>query len=438
MGLPGFFLVPDLPAPYHPIANKSMGSSMGRKEAVMSTISRSIHRLSALGVARLKQPGHYCDGGGLYLQVSVARTRSWVYRFRRKGRLREMGLGPLHVVSLADARELAARYRKMLFEGVDPIEARRAERAQQLAMAAHNKTFDECTKAFIKANRAGWKNEKHVTQWENTLATYASPFFGQLSVRDIDTTLVVSVLEPIWEAKPETASRVRGRIESVLDWATAHRYREGENPARWKGHLDKILPARIRVRKVRHHPALPFGEAPAFMKALKAQDGLAARALELVILTAGRTNEVIGAIRSEFDLDAATWTIPAERMKAERPHRVPLSASALALVRRLLDETDGELVFPGAKKGKPLSNMAMLIVLRRMQRADLTVHGFRSTFRDWAAECTTYPNEMAEMALAHAVDDKVEAAYRRGDMFQRRRQMMDDWVAYCSPKAKAA
>ena len=403
----------------------------------MSTTSRSIHRLSALGVARLKKPGYYCDGGGLYLQVSQARTRSWVYRFRRTGRLREMGLGPLFVVSLADARERAAQCRKLLLDGIDPIEARRTERAQQRATAARSRTFDECTKAFIKANRAGWKNEKHVTQRENTLATYGSPVMGALPARDIDTTLIVSVLEPIWQTKPETASRVRGRIESVLDWATVHRYREGENPARWKGHLDKILPARTKVRKVGHHPALPFGEAPAFMKVLRAQDGLAARALELLILTAARTNEVIGAVRSEFDLDAATWTVPAERMKAERPHRIPLSLTGIGLVRALIDEADGELVFPGAKKGKPLSNMAMLTVLRRMKRPDLTVHGFRSTFRDWVAECTNYPNEMAEMALAHAVDDKVEAAYRRGDMFRRRRQMMDDWATYCAGKLKA-
>jgi integrase len=400
---------------------------MARLEAAIGTI----HRLSSLGVARLKKPGHYCDGGGLYLQVSIARTRSWVYRFRRQGRLREMGLGPLHVMSLADARETAARYRKMVFEGIDPIEARSAERARQHAIAACSRTFNECSKAFIKANRAGWKNEKHAVQWENTLATYASPVIGPLPAREIDTALVVRVLEPIWQVKPETASRVRGRIESVLDWATVHRYREGENPARWKGHLDKVFPARTKVRKVRHHAALPYAQAAAFMKALMAQEGLAARALELLVLTAARTTEVIGAVRGEFDLDAATWTVPAEQMKAGRPHRIPLSGPALALVRGLLDGAEGDLVFPGAKKGRPLSNMAMLTVLRRMNSAGLTVHGFRSTFRDWAAECTRYPNEMAEMALAHTVDDKVEAAYRRGDMFRRRKQMMDDWAAHC-------
>lgn len=408
-----------------------MGKNMGKRNAKATRNSRSIHRLSALSVARLTGPGYYCDGGGLYLQVSPAGARSWVYRFRHAGRLREMGLGGLRRVSLADARERAQGCRRQLGNGLDPIEERRRERSQRAVQLARTKTFDECTTAYIKANRAGWKNEKHVAQWESTLATYASPFIGSLPVRDIDTTHIVSVLEPIWEAKPETASRVRGRVEAVLDWAKAHRYRDDENPARWKGHLDKVLPARTKVRKVRHHAALPYAEVAAFIKTLRVQEGLAARALELAVLTAARTNEVIGARQSEFDLEAGMWTVPAERMKAQRAHRVPLSATAVVLVRRLLGDTDTELLFPGGKKEKPLSNMAMLTVLRRMKCDGLTVHGFRSTFRDWAAECTIYPNEMAEMALAHTVDDKVEAAYRRGDMFQRRRQMMDDWGMWC-------
>ncbi|MDR8394896.1 MAG: integrase arm-type DNA-binding domain-containing protein [Paraburkholderia sp.] len=409
---------------------------MGTRKAEATRNSRSIHRLSALSVVRLTGPGYYCDGGGLYLQVSPAGARSWVYRYRHEGRLREMGLGGLRCVSLADARERAQGCRRQLGNGLDPIEERRRERSQRAAQLARTKTFDECTTAYIKANRAGWKNEKHVAQWESTLATYASPFIGSLSVRDIDTAHIVSVLEPIWEAKPETASRVRGRVEAVLDWAKAHRYRDDENPARWKGHLDKVLPARTKVRKVRHHAALPYTEVAAFMKVLRVQEGLAARALELAVLTAARTSEVIGARRGEFDLEAGMWTVPAERMKAQRAHRVPLSAAAAGLVRRLLDEADTELLFPGGKKERPLSNMAMLTVLRRMKRNGLTVHGFRSTFRDWAAECTTYPNEMAEMALAHTVDDKVEAAYRRGDMFQRRRQMMDDWAMWCEGQAE--
>ncbi|MFP3272229.1 MAG: integrase arm-type DNA-binding domain-containing protein [Paraburkholderia sp.] len=409
---------------------------MGTRKAEATRNSRSIHGRSALSVVRLTGPGYYCDGGGLYLQVSRAGARSWVYRYRHEGRLREMGLGGLRCVSLADARERAQGCRRQLGNGLDPIEERRRERSQRAAQLARTKTFDECTTAYIKANRAGWKNEKHVAQWESTLATYASPFIGSLSVRDIDTAHIVSVLEPIWEAKPETASRVRGRVEAVLDWAKAHRYRDDENPARWKGHLDKVLPARTKVRKVRHHAALPYTEVAAFMKVLRVQEGLAARALELAVLTAARTSEVIGARRGEFDLEAGMWTVPAERMKAQRAHRVPLSAAAAGLVRRLLDEADTELLFPGGKKERPLSNMAMLTVLRRMKRNGLTVHGFRSTFRDWAAECTTYPNEMAEMALAHTVDDKVEAAYRRGDMFQRRRQMMDDWAMWCEGQAE--
>jgi len=395
----------------------------------------AIHRLSSLGVARLNKPGRYCDGGGLYLHVSVACTRSWVYRFRRKGRLREMGLGPLHATTLAEARERASRYRKMVLEGLDPIESRRVELMQQRALSGRSRTFDECARAFIEANRSGWKSRKHAAQWENTLAAYASPIIGPLAAQDIDTTLVVRVLEPMWRVKPETASRVRGRIESVLDWATVHRYREGDNPARWKGHLDKVFPARAKVRKVRHRAALPYTGAAAFMKRLRKQTGLAARALELLVLTAGRTCEVLGATRGEFDPDAATWTVPAERMKAGRPHRIPLSEPARELVRGLLEAADGDLLFPGMKEGKPLSNAAMLAVLGRMELTGLTVHGFRSTFRDWAAECTAYPNEMAEMALAHAVDDKVEAAYRRGDMFQRRKQMMDDWADYCANPA---
>ncbi|MFP6559455.1 tyrosine-type recombinase/integrase [Paraburkholderia sp. B3] len=409
---------------------------MGKRKAQATRNSRSIHRLSALGVVRLTGPGYYCDGGGLYLQVSPSGARSWVYRFRHEGRLREMGLGGLRRVSLADARERAQGCRRQLGNGLDPVEERRRERAQRAAQRARTKTFDECTTAYIRANRAGWKNEKHVAQWESTLATYASPLIGSLPVRDIDTAHIVSVLEPIWEAKPETASRVRGRVEAVLDWAKAHRYRDDENPARWKGHLDKVLPARTKVRKVRHHAALPYAEVAAFMKVLRVQDGLAARALELAVLTAARTSEVIGARRGEFDLEAGMWTVPAERMKAQRAHRVPLSAASLDLVRRLLNDTDDELLFPGGKKDRSLSNMAMLTVLRRMNCTGLTVHGFRSTFRDWAAECTTYPNEMAEMALAHTVDDKVEAAYRRGDMFQRRRQMMDDWATWCEGQAQ--
>jgi len=393
--------------------------------------SRSLHRLSALAVGRLAAPGHHGDGGGLYLQVSGAGTKSWVFRFKRGGRAREMGLGSQQTITLADARTKASECRKMLLDGIDPIEARNAVRSHAQLKAAKSQTFDQCAAAYIKSNKSGWKNAKHVSQWENTLETYVSPKFGRVAVQDVDTALVVSALEPIWQSKPETAGRVRGRVESILDWATAHKYRSGENPARWRGHLEKILPSRKKVRVVEHHPALPYVEISDFTKAVAKQPGSAARGLHLLILTAARTQEIIGARREEFDMETKTWNVPPERMKAKRPHRVPLSPAAAAAVQSLLDTVKGEFLFPGAKTGKTLSDMAMLSVLKRMKRSDLTVHGFRSTFRDWAAECTDYPNEMAEMALAHTVGDKVEAAYRRGDMFQKRRNMMADWANYC-------
>jgi integrase len=396
--------------------------------------SRSLHRLSALAVGKLSAPGYHADGGGLYLQVSASASKSWVFRFKLAGRAREMGLGPLHTITLADARSRAGECRKMLLDGIDPIEARNASRSRDQLDAAKSQTFDQCAAAYIKSHKGGWKNAKHASQWENTLATYVTPKFGKLAVQDVDTALVVQALEPIWQTKPETAGRVRGRIESILDWATVHKYRAGENPARWRGHLEKILPARAKVRQVEHHAALPYADIASFMTSLSEQAGSAARALNLLILTATRTNEAIGARRDEFDLTTSTWTIPPERMKGKRQHRVPLSAAAVSAVRAILESTKGDFLFPGSTKGKTLSNMAMLSTLKRMKRADLTVHGFRSTFRDWAAECTTYPNEMAEMALAHTVGDKVEAAYRRGDMFEKRRQMMDDWAGYCTGK----
>ena len=276
-------------------------------------------------------------------------------------------------------------------------------------------------------------NPKHRAQWPSTLERYAYPVFGDLPVASIDTALVTNAIEPIWTQKPETASRVRGRIEAVLDWATAREYRQGENPARWRGHLDKLLPARARVRKVKHHAALPYDGLPDFMAALRAQDGIAAQALQFLILTAARTAEVIGARACE--IQGKTWTVPAERMKGERQHRVPLQTAALAIVEAMSYEHDGEFVFPGGRRGKPLSQMALAMTLRRMGRSDLTVHGFRSTFRDWAAERTGFPREAAEAALAHVIPDKVEAAYRRGDLFERRRQLMQAWDRYCASGA---
>jgi integrase len=390
------------------------------------------NRLSALVVNKTTVPGYYADGGGLYLQVSKSGTKSWIFRFERQGRERQMGLGPLHTVSLADARATALESRKLLLGGFDPIEVRQAGVAQIKLEAAKGITFDECAKSYIAGQQGTWKNAKHAGQWAATLATYVSPIFGQFPVQAIDTPLVVKVLQPIWQTKSETASRVRGRIESILDWATVMNYRAGENPARWRGHLDKILPAKTRVQRIKHHPALPYAEVADFIKQLDLQGGAAVQALKLLILTAARTSEIIGARRSEFDLLKKTWTIPPERMKAERAHRVPLAPAALQIVQSLLKVTESDWLLPGVKEGTTLSNMAMLELLKRMGRSDITVHGFRSSFRDWAAECTEYQSEVAEAALAHIVGDKVEAAYRRGELFDKRKAMMEDWACFCT------
>ena len=410
-------------------------------------MARSINRLSSRTVTTVSKAGLYADGGGLYLQVTAGRskiseesyeTRSWVFRFRRNGKLRDMGLGSLNTLSLADARIEAEQCRKLLLKGFDPIEHRKGERSRAQIESAKAMTFKECAEGYIKAHSAGWRNAKHAGQWESTLTTYVYPVFGRLPVQAVDTGLVTKVLEPIWATKTETAGRVRGRIESILDWAAARKYRDDDNPARWKGHLDKLLPARSKVRTVKHHAALPYDEMGAFMAALRSQAGVSARGLELQILTAARTGEVIGARWSEFDLDKGLWTIPADRTKTAKEHRIPLSAAAKDLLKGLKEGAapDG-FVLPGGRTGRPLSNTAFLMLLRRMKRDDLTAHGFRSTFRDWAAERTAYPSEVAEMALGHAVADKVEAAYRRGDLFEKRRRMMDDWAEFCAIVAES-
>jgi integrase len=404
-------------------------------------MARTVGKLTALKVSRRLRPGMYADGAGLYLQVSGgAGAKSWIYRFSLHGRAREMGLGSLSALSLSDARTKAGECRRLRQEGIDPIEARKAIREQVALDAAKKATFRDAAASYIATHRAGWKNAKHASQWENTLATYADPVLGALSIQAIDTTLVLKVLEPVWKTKPETANRVRARIEATLDWAKVRGLRQGENPARWRGHLDHLLPAKTKVRRVKHHAALPYVEMATFIATLRAQAGIAARALEFTALTAVRTGDAIGAVWDEANASEKVWAIPAERMKAGKEHRVPLSGRALAI----LDEvqrartSDSQYVFPGGKTGKPLSNMAMATVLRRMGRTDITVHGFRSTFRDWAAERTNFPSEVVEMALAHAVGDKVEAAYRRGDLFEKRRRLMAEWAAYCnSPPAVA-
>jgi integrase len=301
-------------------------------------------------------------------------------------------------------------------------------------------TFRHCAEAYIASHEAGWRNEKHAAQWSATLATYAEPIIGGLSVQSIDTAEVMRVLEPMWAKKSETASRLRGRVEAVLDWAKVRGYRQGENPARWRGHLDKLLPARSKVRKVKHHAALPYDELPEFITALREQEGDAARGLEFTVLTAARTGETLGATWGEIDLAQKVWIIPGERMKAGKEHRVPLSARAIEILKGVNPEraSPDVTLFQGGKAGKPLSSIAMGRTLRRMHRGDLTVHGFRSSFRDWAAEWTNFPSEVAEMALARSLGDKVEAAYRRGDLFERRRRMMDDWAKHCAGRVRAS
>ncbi|MQA21692.1 tyrosine-type recombinase/integrase [Rugamonas rivuli] len=390
-----------------------------------------INRLTALGVSKTRQPGYYVDGGGLLLQVSRTGTKSWIFRYTLHGKRHEMGLGACSVVDLARARALARGCRLQIAEGIDPLAARRVAATALAAENAKRMTFDECAAAYIAAHRAGWRNPKHAAQWSSTLKAYASPVIGVLPVADIDTNLVVKVLTPIWNTKTETATRLRGRVESILDWATVSKFRHGENPARWRGHLDNLLANPNKVAPVKNHPALPWREAGAFMVALRLCVGMSARALEFAILTAARSGEVRGAVWEEVDVHARLWIVPAERMKAGKEHRVPLSDAALALLNALPRRC--ELLFPGMKD-RPLSDMSLTAVLRRLQRTDITVHGFRSTFRDWCAEAAgnAFTREVCEHALAHSLPDRVEAAYRRGDLLDKRIALMQAWADFCS------
>jgi integrase len=413
-------------------------------------MGRKMSRLTAKDVEHAKRVGYFADGGGLYLQVSAMRgshtrrTKSWIFRYtmgiriNTKGqevpRQREMGLGPVHDVSLADARQRAAACRVLLLDGVDPIEhrdQRKRERALDVAKAV---SFAICAERYIEAHRAGWSNAKHAAQWISTLDMYAGPVFGALPVATIDTGMVVKAIEPLWTKKHETATRLRARIEAVLDWAKVRGFRDGENPARWRGHLENILPTLARAKRVKHHPAMPHAELPAFMAKLKGMEGVAPLALEFLILTAARTGEVVGARFDEFDLKHEVWTVPAARMKSHRTHRVPLSARAVQVIKDMqAQRVKGQLyVFSGLREGTALSNAAMLAVLKRMDLPDVVVHGFRSTFRDWAAESTGHPREIIESALAHVVADATEAAYLRSDLFQKRVALMADWAMYCA------
>ncbi len=397
---------------------------------------RTLNRLSVKLIENLNKRGYYADGGGLYFRVSEFDTKSWAFRFTYVAKAREMGLGPFPDVSLKEARERAAEARKLLRDGIDPIEQRQATRSTVAAARAAALTFEQCATAFIAAKEHEWKNAKHGSQWRNTLATYAYPVIGKILVRDIALPHVLQILEPVWVTKTETATRLRGRIEKVLDFATSKGYRTGDNPARWRGHLDNLLAKPSKVATVDHHAALPYAGIGAFMVDLRQQAGMGARALEFAILTAARSGEVRGATWSEVDLEAAVWTIPAARMKAGKEHRIPLSDAAVDLLRALPRIDGSEFLFPNTK-GAELSDMTLTAVLRRMNRP-ITVHGFRSTFRDWAGETTAYPREVIEHALAHQLKDKAEAAYARGTLFEKRRRLMADWATYCATEKKAA
>lgn len=395
--------------------------------------------LTSLAVSHLRTPGVHFVGGasGLALQVLKSGGRSWIFRYMLNGRRRDMGLGSFPEVSLDEARDLARIARKRVGEArnaepgaLDPIEERKARKSAARAAEASSITFKECAARYIAAHEPGWRNPKHRAQWASTLKTYADPVIGRLAVGDVALPHILAIVEPIWTEKTETASRVRGRIESVLDWATVRKYRTGENPARWKGHLDNLLPARSKVARREHHAALPVNEIGAFIERLRMIGGQGAKALEFAILTAARSGEVRGATWSEIDLDAKVWAVAADRMKAGREHRVPLSDAAIKILTDAPRMDGSDLVFV-ASRGGQLSDMTLSAVLRRMD-VGAVPHGFRSTFRDWAAERTRYPSEVAEMALAHTVANKVEAAYRRGDLFDKRRRFMNDWATFCS------
>tara|TARA_B100000700_G_scaffold325341_1_gene433816 strand:- start:946 stop:2145 length:1200 start_codon:yes stop_codon:yes gene_type:complete len=397
-------------------------------------------KLTTRGVQKLvreAKPGLTNDGEGLYLKIGKKGGASWIYRFRRNGKLRDMGLGSYSDVSLAEARARAGKNRSLIKEGLDPLEAKVEE--EQVDEATP--TFTSCAARYIMSHRRSWRNAKHARQWVSTLKAYARPVIGNKPVDEVTTQDVLKILSPIWTSKTETAKRVQGRIENVLDYAAAHNYRDPVNPARWRGHLDKLLAKPSRVKQVSHHPAMPYDDVAAFMAELQGYTSVSSKALQFLILTATRTSEVLRADWLELDLNNQTWTIPADRMKARREHRVPLSRQAVELLAQLPRVKGNSYVFPGARYGRPLSNMAMLQLMRGIgygqggERGDYVPHGFRSSFRDWTGEVTSYPRDVAEMALAHTIENKVEAAYRRGDLFNKRRAMMQNWADFILPQS---
>ena len=385
-------------------------------------------RMTEREVASLRRHGRHRVSDNLYLQIGEDGRRSWLFRYQLGGRAHQMGLGSADLRTLAEARELVhAERRRLHLEGVDPLQHRRATAKLD---AARGVTFQECAAQYLAAHRSGWRSNKHAQDWTSSIRDHVLPVIGDLSVSSIDTAAVMRVLEPIWRDRTETASRVRGRIESVLDWAKVRGYRDGENPARWRGHLDHLLPTKSKVWKVEHHAAMPYTELPVFMVALREEEDIAARALKFMILTAARSGEVLGARWAEINLADKTWIVPAERMKGQREHRVPLSPAAVELLRDL--PRDGALVFHHPRHlDRTLHHSEPLKVLQHLSGGAFTVHGFRSSFRDWAAETTAYPNHVIEQALAHTIGNAVEAAYRRGDLLEKRRRLMDVWSEFC-------
>ena len=398
-------------------------------------MAKTIKKLTTLKVKNLKQPGWYPDGMGLYLQVSKTCSKSWVYRYESNGKERRKGLGSNTYTTLENARQKAQECRLLRKEGVDPIDYKKQQDAEKVLEQAKAITFKECALAYIESQKSSWRNRKHESQWRNTLETYAYPVIGDLSVQDVDIGHVLKILEPIWYEKTETASRVRQRIENVLDWAKVRKYRDGENPALWRGHLDKVLPARSKVQKIKHFEAMPYIEVPEYFRHLK-KDSLASKALAFTILTAARNGEARGTTWDEIDFNNNIWTVPESRMKANRTHRVPLSTEAVKVLKNVLSLKTDDRVFPGLRKDQPISEAALLKLLKQ-DHPKLTIHGFRSSFRDWCAEQTNFPRELAESALAHTLTDRTEAAYQRGDYLEKRRELMESWASYLSePRGK--
>jgi integrase len=375
-------------------------------------------------VNRLKKPGRYAVGDGVSLQISQWHTRSWIFRYARHGRVHYMGLGPCSLVTLAEARAKGREFRRQLLDGIDPLADKRRKRADEILALARNRTFEQCAHEYIASHEAGWSASSS-TQWRQSLEQYVFPIIGKLPVAEIDLPLVLQVLKPIWQQIPETARRVRARLENILGWAQVHGLRAGDNPARWDSHLEHILPSRRSFDPIEGFAALPYPQVPAFMARLRAEEGVAARAFEFLILTGTRRGEILGARWNE--IQGGMWVIPAARMKLRREHRIPLSKQAQALLRAL--PRDGQHVFIGSS-GRPLNHMSFQRIITKLA-VGATVHGFRSAFRDWAAEETHFSREVCEQALAHKIPNAVEAAYRRGDLFEKRRRLMQDWADYC-------